>query len=709
MFLTCKTLKTNFRMKIKAINTMCISFILFFSFSVSYAQVSVPFKTRFQDVVRGDMTIIANSIVNRVDYNNSSNDAYYNQTKYSKLNDEFDMEYIDIDDDESTFSSSSAELVFDNKSNKKVIYAALYWSANYKYNVGIQKGENKFKAQDKSRDSFEKVKLKLPNQEEYIDIFGETIFDGIEEFKDFAPYAVYADITDYVTNLSSADGVYTVANIKATQGKISGGVAAGWTIFVVYEDKTMSEKFITSQDGFVGLIDKPIDITFKGYELPSTGRIKAKIAAAVLEGDNNILADKLLFSSNETNTFTSLGNRLRPENNFFNSSISIEDEYFMNRFPDSKNTLGYDSFLLTLTNQNNTKIINSSNESKLRFQSGGDNFFLFFSAFNINLSPNLEPEIVEQSEQNSKEINNQIVKFVPINNDLVADDIKTASTVNRIQKNNTLDNNFIEIQTLKSSTQPSGYYIMANIFKNEQRTQEFIFYLKTKDITADFFINPLNNYFYIYLKKLDNLEEAINLYQSKLNDTYKERMQIVSINNDFISKVKESEDLIYKKQEMKLKDSITEVEGKTQKRVFKETKPKKDIEKEVKIKKEENYYSKKLAQTIININKARALNDLHSANIPKAQKGYYIIANVFLVNENSINFINSLKSNGLQPKVLVNSTNSYRYIYLKRVDTEEEARNLLQSNFNNKYESKLWILSVNNLQTISNNDKKTKD
>ena len=82
-------------MKIKAINTMCISFILFFSFSVSYAQVSVPFKTRFQDVVRGDMTIIANSIVNRVDYNNSSNDAYYNQTKYSKLNDEFDMEYID--------------------------------------------------------------------------------------------------------------------------------------------------------------------------------------------------------------------------------------------------------------------------------------------------------------------------------------------------------------------------------------------------------------------------------------------------------------------------------------------------------------------------------------------------------------------------------------------------------------------------------------
>ena len=423
----------------------------------------------------------------------------------------------------------------------------------------------------------------------------------------------------------------------------------------------------------------------------------------------NKVLHKLLFSSNETNTFTSLGNRLRPENNFFNSSISIEDEYFMNRFPDSKNTLGYDSFLLTLTNQNNTKIINSSNESKLRFQSGGDNFFLFFSAFNINLSPNLEPEIVEQSEQNSKEINNQIVKFVPINNDLVADDIKTASTVNRIQKNNTLDNNFIEIQTLKSSTQPSGYYIMANIFKNEQRTQEFIFYLKTKDITADFFINPLNNYFYIYLKKLDNLEEAINLYQSKLNDTYKERMQIVSINNDFISKVKESEDLIYKKQEMKLKDSITEVEGKTQKRVFKETKPKKDIEKEVKIKKEENYYSKKLAQTIININKARALNDLHSANIPKAQKGYYIIANVFLVNENSINFINSLKSNGLQPKVLVNSTNSYRYIYLKRVDTEEEARNLLQSNFNNKYESKLWILSVNNLQTISNNDKKTKD
>lgn len=690
------------------IKVMRISFVLFFSFSVSFAQLSVPFKMRYQGKIKGDMTIIANNIVNRVDYNNSSNNPYYNHTKFSKLNDEFDMEYIDIDGDESTFSSSSAELVFEKKTNRKVIYAALYWSANYKYNIGIQKNEDKFVAQDKDRESFNTIKLKLPNQENYLDVTGQIIFDGIKEYQDFAPYAVYADITNYLKDLSNPEGVYTVANVKATQGKISGGVAAGWTLFVVYEDQTKSEKFISSQDGFAGVYDKPIDVVFSGFEAPSNRNFNVKITGAVLEGDNNIMGDKLLFSSNKTTAFTSLSNGLRPEDNFFNSCISIEDQYFMNRFPDSKNTLGYDSFLYTIPNQNNPVIENTSKEFVLRTQSSGDKCFMFFTALNLDFSPNLATEKKEIIVSNSQENNNQTIKFVPMNNDLVEDDRKTASVLNRIQKNNALGNNLIEIQTLNSSSQPSGYYIMANIFKTEQKTQEFIFYLKTKDITADFFKNQLNNYYYVYLRKLDNQQDAINLYLSKLDNTYKERMQIVSINNDnnlFTEEIKTKENDVVANQKNRIppKDKIAEVKVNKKEWVLKETQTKNNSTEIRVAQSTENKPSDKGAQSPTEIAKARTLNDLHIANIPDVSKGYYIVTNVFSVTENSTNFIKILKNKGLQPKILINTLNNYKYIYLKRVDTEEEARNILQSKFNNKYDSKMWILSVNNISLLTDN------
>ena len=681
---------------------------LLFSFSISFAQLSVPFKTRYQGMVKGDMTIIANNIVNRVDYNNSSNDSYYNHTKFSKLNDEFDMEYIDIDDDDSTFSSSSAELVFTKNSNKKIIYAGLYWSANYKYNVGIQKSEDKFVAQDKGRESFNTVKLKLPNQENYVDVTGQTIFDGINEYRDFAPYAVYADITDYLKDLPNPAGVYTVANVKATQGKISGGVAAGWTIFVVYEDQTMTEKFISSQDGFAGVSEKPIDVVFNGFEIPIAEKIKVKIAGAVLEGDNNIIGDRLLFSSNKTNKFSSLYDILRPEDNFFNSCISIEDQYFMNRFPDSKNTLGYDTFLYTIPNQNKAVIENNSKEFVLRTQSSGDKCFMFFTAFNLDFLPNLEYQNEEIILSNLKENNNQIIKYVPINNDLVVEDGKTMSAINRIQKNHALENNLIEIQTLTSSNQPSGYYILANIFKTEQRTQEFIFYLKTKYITADFFKNPLNNYYYVYLKKLDNQQDAINLYLSKLDNSYKERMQIVSINNDNNpllneGKSKKIDVAMIQKTDVQKTNKNTDVKDNKQEWAIKETQKKNNISEEQITQPNEKKLSDKGAQSPADIVKARMINDLHIANIPDASKGYYIVTNVFAVNENSANFTKLLKTKGLQAKILINTLNNYKYIYLKKVDTEEEARALLQSKFNNKYESKMWILSVNNTLAVSDN------
>jgi len=113
-------------------------FLLLFSIESSYAQLAIPFKVRYESYVKGDMTVIANGIVNRKSNKESTSDPYNELSEKAKLNDEFEMAYIDVDTDESTFSSSSAELNLDTSSAKKIIYAGLYWAASYKYETGIR-------------------------------------------------------------------------------------------------------------------------------------------------------------------------------------------------------------------------------------------------------------------------------------------------------------------------------------------------------------------------------------------------------------------------------------------------------------------------------------------------------------------------------------------------------------------------------------------
>jgi len=519
----------------------------------SCAQVSVPFKMRYQGYVKGDMTVIANNITNRVDYNNKSNVPYYNHTSSARLNDEFVMEYIDIDEDESTFSSSSAELIFDNNNSKKILYAGLYWSATYKYNSGYQKKVGKFVADDETRTSFNTIKLKLPNAVNYTSITGQTIYDGIndKELKDFAPYTVYADVTSLIQELNNPSGVYTVANIKATQGELSGGVASGWTLFLVYEDSQMSEKFITSYDGFAGVTDKLTDILFKGFQTPEQGIVKAKIACAALEGDNNMIGDQLMFNaSGNIRDFVALNNTLRKTNNFFNSAITIENKYFTNRFPDSKNTLGYDTCMMTIPNQNNSVIGNNVKEATLRLKSTGDRYFMFFTAFNVEVSIPETTPIVENDNlissvniQNKEKVSSSstLIKEIPAGNEMVADAGKTYSS--NSSKNLALKKQAlsldkkaksaepIEIRTLSVSNQERGYYIVANVFSNPENAKNFITFLELKGITAEYFVNKVNNYRYVYLAKTLNENEAIDLYLSKVNNTYQDRIWILSVNN----------------------------------------------------------------------------------------------------------------------------------------------------------------------------------
>ncbi|HLP63285.1 SPOR domain-containing protein [Flavobacterium sp.] len=498
------------------------AFAVLFSCVIGHSQTPVPFKVRYHAFVKGDMAVIANSIVNRTDYNNPTSVPYHNQSNHALLNDQFQMEYIDVDNDGGTFSSSSASLVVNNPENKKIIYAALYWSATYKYNTGIQKSEEKFVADDNNRENIDDIKIKFPNQEKYTKIKGEILFDGLgkKEFKECAPYAVYADITQYINQLDNPFGEYTVANVRATEGKISGGVAAGWTLFVVYRDASMKGKYITSYDGFSGLNDDFTEVPFSGFTTLPQGEVNAKIALAVLEGDNNLTGDQFFFKVGENDRFSVLETANRKAKNFLNGSITINDSHFLDRKPDGKNTLGYDTCMMNITNLNNSVIGNNVNKATLRMKSSGDRCYMFFSAFDIEVTEDEDfksiatPEIYVSNETDLSE-------FVAAKKE-----VKTqAEKPIVIRKNST------EIKSASIDGFSSGYYIIANVFENDANLKNFVSRLNSKGLTATSFLNPNNQINYVYLAKTTDKSMALDLCNSKLNNTYKDPVWILSVNN----------------------------------------------------------------------------------------------------------------------------------------------------------------------------------
>ena len=567
--------------------------------SFSYGQLPVPFKVRYQSYVKGDMTVIANNIVNRKDYGNNPNMPYMNATKTAKLNDEFEMFYIDIDKDNSTFSSSAATLYLENEDNKKIVYAGLYWSATYKYNSGVQNKRNKFKAFDKNREEFDQIKLKLPGRMSYTDVKGSVIFDGLDKkgFDESAPYAVYADITDLVKELETPTGEYMVANIKATQGKIEGGVSGGWTIFFVYEDEDESGKFITSFDGFAGVTDKDTDISFTGFKTLPEGNVFAKLACAGLEGDNNLAGDQLQIKSQSSEVFTLLSGPLKLENNFFNSNIVINDQFFNDRNPNSKNTLGYDTTLITIANPDNSVIQNNTDNVTLKLKTVGDRYFMFFNAFNVEVQePEKQPDMfVENNKPVEDEVTiNPIIETVkpevvvakvdtkpvvtPVKKEVVTtkpvvEAVKKETVIAKVDTKPVINSSVVipskkevvvnhpkvkvENDTPSQTTmidpvtiseklsqvaqsqfnqkqkitaipgpmveiynQQRGFYVIANVFAVHRNATRFVAKLRSLGIDASFFINPKNNYRYVFVSKHDSWSNALNLYYSNVNGKY---------------------------------------------------------------------------------------------------------------------------------------------------------------------------------------------
>ncbi len=83
-------------------------------------------------------------------------------------------------------------------------------------------------------------------------------------------------------------------------------------------------------------------------------------------------------------------------------------------------------------------------------------------------------------------------------------------------------------------------------------------------------------------------------------------------------------------------------------------------------------------------------------NLDGVGQGHYIVANVFKNETYLKNFMEDLKSKGLQAQYFKNPDNGLNYVYLAKYEENEKAYAAYKSQMKGKYQEEMWIMHVEN-------------
>ncbi|RXG33035.1 hypothetical protein [Leeuwenhoekiella marinoflava] len=464
------------------------------------------------------------------------------------LNDRTDMVYVDIDADSDTFSSSTASL--DIPVDAKIKYAGLYWAATYPGAKGKQKTRGNrivYDIKKKRNRPFDLVKLQFPGSDGYTQVQGEVIYDGMRdaviELKNTAPYVCYSDITDLLISKNATSGAYTLANVTALEGYMYGGSSAGWMLYLIYEDEAEPLQYFTGYHGFSFIKPDNIqELDFKNFRAVESGAVKTSVTLAALEGDLILSGDGVSVFKEDTEEYIPLKSSVRYANNFFNSSITINDKKYINRVPANLNTLGFDLAKVQIPNKNNEVISNDAKQVKLQFKTESDRLFVFFSAFQTEISTDYYQRVVVEGkpdtivkaaqEKIAEEIRHkkltpqEDVQLYGKDGERLKEKAVISKSGDRILEDSRSQDlkDMLSASSIQVPDMNSGYYVVNHVFSKRSYALKWKEKMQLKGLSPVRFVNPVNDYHYIYLdygenpdalyerlleyRKLDDLEEA---------------------------------------------------------------------------------------------------------------------------------------------------------------------------------------------------------
>jgi len=266
--------------------------------------------------LHGDFTLIANTNIN-----SNQNDNY---------NDLVNMRYVDTDNNDNTFNSSSSLLQIDN--NYTIIWAGLFWQGHICSPNADGTGNGAGGGCDLSNSSYSDYNNAIANNN-----LGRVMFrapggtyqtitaSSINSVNNRRPsdlvYSSFADVTNIVANAGS--GSYWVANIPLTEGQVGfGGNYGGWALVTVYEDPnaTLQYKNVSVFKGYQRITTDNVPLSISGFNTPKSGPVTASMAFFAADGDP--VVGGIISMQNTNNGFTPLSNSANPANNTLNSTIT---------------------------------------------------------------------------------------------------------------------------------------------------------------------------------------------------------------------------------------------------------------------------------------------------------------------------------------------------------------------------------------------------
>ena len=235
------------------------------------------------------------------------------------LSNDYVTKYIDIDDDNTTWNSSSSYVNLPNSydhQNKGILWAGLFWQGRYTSNAVAPNGVDKIirygiegsgnftygtsiSASDINNiSSFNpnKIKLKIntgnsfDSAAPYQDITALTLYSNRNNGG--VSYAAFADITTLLQTemTQTGDYTFTVANLGTAEGwENDPGLYGGWSLVVIYaEDFSGKVRNISIFSGYdqIDATNKPETIIpISGFKLPKANAINSTLGIFSGEGE----------------------------------------------------------------------------------------------------------------------------------------------------------------------------------------------------------------------------------------------------------------------------------------------------------------------------------------------------------------------------------------------------------------------------------------
>jgi hypothetical protein len=286
-----------------------------------------PFSVRYAQTMRGSINAVGNQLLTCPAAAANCTNAR-NRAGGLGLNNNYNMEYVDIDGDAATVNSSNATLAL--PAGATVTWAGLYWGADTSAGTGNVAAPN---AANRGI-----VRFKVgPGVYQTVNALPADVLTSTGQA---TRYRAFADVTALLPGAGNA--TYTVADVQAGRGDDR---FAGWSLVVAYQDSTQAVHRVSVYDG-LGTVDatRTFSTNITPFFTPASGPVETRTGLLAFEGDMGIVGETATFNG------TPLTDATNVLGNLMNSTMTVDGTLFAAKTPNYDNLMGTDVDVWNKTN-----------------------------------------------------------------------------------------------------------------------------------------------------------------------------------------------------------------------------------------------------------------------------------------------------------------------------------------------------------------------